>query len=1089
MDAASSRLTPMSMPSPFDYTDDSVTGPFAGMPRQGSKPRQQQPQQYPQSPLQRQPPPQVQPNSATRSNGLLGKMFRKSTSKHPKLNPMGISSKDLFGDGPRSATGLSSCSEYSASAKGMKLVRKPSALLAATLQPGLLSPTTPAMQSMVPKSTTALTFGFGADDMGEAKQSMYAPHGHRSNNSLRNVAAYTPPATSHGFGDSRLHAHWPDYSPRIKADIAKADDEAKDTAQPQPQPRSRPARLDIGTAEVPVPSAPNSPFERGMQTQTQADATGSLDALAVSSSELLEMYSEAERGVAAGAGAGAGADERSHGGGSTWRAKLSLTNVQRPETRSQRHQTFDRSSIDIAAHSRVYAESPLISVPSAAPASARGNRLGPSHGPAPLALDALLGPALDATSPSSAPPHDTSPTDACAEEMGGVNGLGNIDRDFLLTIQKNSALEARRQRRRETRRNTMSFMGVSSRNSAVGADGLSSIPSTPPAGSAARKNNSAFLASADLGADAAMSHGITKEHLTRLAQIEDPVPSPRQGPAAERGDQACKSRIGQPEVSFTTALPKSRSTVHHLIGGKPRNNRACDDVDSEDGGPLCSSKHSATPVSASARCSLIRPRPLSSDSLTYAEKPDARSKNRPDRSNGSEHAGCEGEAATLPRPCSSSVASYKRVLSELNGAVLKESIRSAAMASAADPKLPAPLESALSGYSITTPTLRSPVLASSGSSVHTRDADVTGMQFSTSTAYSSQSRPVAGMTSSGSVPPVPPLPRNITPARSNKHATMVSLPSPAVSARPGTANARTSPRPAPSNRRYRGSTSVVPSASSVQDNQSMPSFLSPSQASLSTAADAAPPPPLRPPATQMQVPQSTSAWDAESIRLQRYKIAPSPAHPDALLSVDCSARNGPDHAAYGNNAHLPPHAGFIRKLSQPDTHMHTTSHSLLSPTHSPDFMSKSVSNLVSARMSVDASKHAGDAKTNHSHVQKHGLGRLFSVASGPRKGQQPKLVPAQNHALSSPSPSNASTASSPNMPRAQQQPQQPFQQQPLSPTITSLVGDPLARRKIRDQLASSAAFDRLLEEDDGFTMAISLTPSVAGVSRKGPQPR
>ncbi|KAJ1933530.1 hypothetical protein FBU59_005997 [Linderina macrospora] len=47
--------------------------------------------------------------------------------------------------------------------------------------------------------------------------------------------------------------------------------------------------------------------------------------------------------------------------------------------------------------------------------------------------------------------------------------------------------------------------------------------------------------------------------------------------------------------------------------------------------------------------------------------------------------------------------------------------------------------------------------------------------------------------------------------------------------------------------------------------------------------------------------------------------------------------------------------------------------------------------------------------------------------------------------------------------------------------VATLVDDPLARRKIRDQLASSRAFDRLLEEDEGFTMAISLTPSNVGM--------
>ncbi|KAJ1645299.1 hypothetical protein LPJ64_003109 [Coemansia asiatica] len=1167
--SSSSRLTPTSMPSPFDYSNDGSPGSFTGMPHQPSKQ-----QQYPQSPLQRQPPPQVQSGSASRSNGLLGKMFRKSTSKHPKLNPMGISSKDFFGDGPRSANIPMSVSEYGSSPKGMKLTRKPSSISATALQPGLLIPTASSMQDMVPKSTTALTFGFNSDGIGETKRLQH--HGHYSNNSLRNPALYTPPATGHGSSGSRQQMHWPECSPLAQADIGSshvAACTATVTAKSynpdgsmQPQFRNRPTRLDISPSRKQAlsdtadpasssllhdnsaletlspstlesaPSSPGLPLDRRMQSQV--NAAGSLSALAVSSSDLMEMYGEAERNVTVGAGASFGSSERKKGGGSAWRAKLSLTNLQRPETRSQHHQSFDRSSIDIAAHSRVYSESPLISVPSVAPTSARGN---PSaHGPAPLSLDALLGSGSDSTSPQSAPPrdviqhgHEVSPSDVCVEEMDSVGSLGNIDRDFLLTIQKNSALEARRQRRRETRRNTMSFLGVSNRNSATCADNVSSIPSTPPAGSAARKNNSAFFASADLSADAHLSHGITKEHLSRLAQIDDPSPAPDTATrladvgvttqkqqqqeqqqldlqthvnataVQQRSDQGCKSRIGQPEISFTTALPKNRNAAHLLLSGKPRNNRACNDVDSDDGLPS-SNKHATTPVSASARCSMMRPRPLSSDSLTYAEQPEERSSSRSSRSNASENAGSENETVLQPRPSSSSATSQKRVLSELNGAVLKESILSAALASAAEtahvkePKLPAPLETALSTYSISTPTLRSPVLASAASSTSAQNAEAVGMQFSTSAAYSSQSRLVAGMTSSGSVPPVPPLPRNITPAKINKHTTMVSIPSPAITARPGTASAHSSPRPAASNRRYRGSTSVVPSSMSAKENQSIPSFLSPT--SHSTASDVAPPP-LRPPATQIQVSQSASEWDIESIRLQRYKMAPSSARSDLELSVDCtpsasrSSRNGPSYAAYnssdqtfslGQSSHLPLHAGFIRKLSQPDTHMHATSHPLLSPTHSPDILSKSVSNLASARMSVDTSKYSADAKGNQSHAQKHGFGRLFSAASAPRKTQQQKNISVQQHALSSPSPSNASIASSSNMPRTQQQPQQ--QLQPQSPTVKSLVDDPLARRKIRDQLASSTAFDRLLEEDD-FTMAISLTPSVAGVSRTGPRPK
>ncbi|KAJ2790912.1 hypothetical protein H4R20_006934, partial [Coemansia guatemalensis] len=235
----------------------------------------------------------TQPSGA-RSNGLLGKMFRKGPSKQPKLNPVGISSKDFFSSGPRSAPAPAP-GDYAAS-RSTKLARKLSAL-------------SPALaQSAVPAGS--LSDGDGDSEPGDQPQ----PH--------------TPSGR----------------------------DEAR---------RRRPSMLRL-------------------------DAAAPAD------------------------------DEKSSGRkrrGSLWRAKLGFTNVRRPETRRQRHQSFDSNAIDIAAHPRIFAESPLVSLPAAAPTSAL------ARSSSQLLADSLLG----------AAPHSATP----------AAGLAAIDRDFLLTIQRNSALEAR----------------------------------------------------------------------------------------------------------------------------------------------------------------------------------------------------------------------------------------------------------------------------------------------------------------------------------------------------------------------------------------------------------------------------------------------------------------------------------------------------------------------------------------------------------------------------------------------------------------------------------------------------------------------
>ncbi|KAJ1724678.1 hypothetical protein LPJ53_001106 [Coemansia erecta] len=1135
MDATGNRLTPTSMPTSLEYVIDGPPGSYIDMTR---SPHKNAHYQYPQTPLQQQPPPQVIPNSGSRPNGLLGKMFRKSTTKHPKLNPVGISSKDFFGDGPRSAITPASTSELGASPKGVRLTRKLSALPATESQ--LASQSLAAtMQSIVPRSATALTFGLGANGNADSR------HGEttsRFSGSFRDAAPFTPPPTGEGFGDAKQYGQRQRFDRSLphmsggNGNNTSTDAQVPAAFNDQSQ-RIRPSRLNLTPMDISEPPArhtethpsvpgsvspavsdlssisPKSQF--AAQTRKLNDSDDDpLRAPIVSHSDLMNMYDEAERGLTAG--------ERKKGG-SMWRAKLSFTNVRRPETRSQRHQSFDSNSVDIATHSRVYSESPLVSVPSAAPSSARGNSPGTGTIPAPFSLDALLGAASESMSLRSAPPRENmeyggvdGSRDASSEDIARVGSLGNIDKDFLLTIQRNSALEARRQRRRETRRNTMSFLGMSKRDDSADAENLSAMPSTPPAGSAARKNNSAFIASTDTSSGAVMPHGITREHLSRLAQIEDP---PATYASVESVGNACPENLDvssehteiPPKQLETPSVNRRKHELPEICYSRPSldafsrpdasaRQSSDEDIDMIDG-PVHSNKHATAPSSTLPK----KPRPLSSDSLTYAEQPAAGSNPRLGSSSGEE------DTPTVTQgPPSSGASTQKTLLSELGDAVLKESIASAALSSTiasdpstanAPPKQPSPPGSSVSPRSVTTATLRSPVLVSSTSSSPDRsgDTDTVSMQFSTSATYSSPTRTTAASTTTGSVPPVPPLPRGI-PSKSHKHITMVSIPSPAIPTRPGTANPHNSPRLTSNSRRYRGSTSVVPSTTttSAGDTESVPLFLPPvptAAASVSAsnaipANSALPPPPLRPPASQVNVALSDSGWDAESIRLQRYRMGPSLGRSNTNLTVDCTPVSSPPRFNGDHGSNPPRYAGyqpsamnFTRKLSHPDTNIQTTSHALLSPTHSPDILSKSVSNLASVRMSVDASKRGSEGgSANSGHTHKHGISRLFSVTPSSRKSQQTKQPLVQNQALSSPNPSNASNNSS-NSTLSRPQ------QSPASPTVTSLVGDPFARRKIRDQLASSAAFDRLLEEDDQFTMAISLTPSVAGVSRGSQKPR
>ncbi|KAJ2710471.1 hypothetical protein H4R19_003731, partial [Coemansia spiralis] len=283
------------------------------------------------------PPPLVLASSSqqrlgpARAGGLLN-IFRRGPPKHPKLNPVGISSKDFFAREPVSAPLPASGLASAPVGRGAKLTRRLSAVSPAP--PRAASP-----QSMTPMTATATIFSVAASEC---------------------------------FSDS----------------------------------------------DVP-----------------QARASGLAQSAAWASGD--EASGDRKRR------------------GSLWRAKLGFTNTRRPESRQQRYQSFDCNAVDIAAHPRMFPESPLVSLPTAAPATAHSRTSNQRL------ADTLLEAGIDiaarhSTAPST-PGHQHGLAAGSPEDVGG---LATIDRDFLLTIQRNSALEARRQRRRETRRSTMSVLAA-----------------------------------------------------------------------------------------------------------------------------------------------------------------------------------------------------------------------------------------------------------------------------------------------------------------------------------------------------------------------------------------------------------------------------------------------------------------------------------------------------------------------------------------------------------------------------------------------------------------------------------------------------
>ncbi|KAJ2849632.1 hypothetical protein IWW36_002495 [Coemansia brasiliensis] len=785
-------------------------------------------------------------------------MFRKGPPKHPKLNPVGISSKDYFANEPMSAPAQPNMSTQRSSSKSTKLARKLSALSPPISQ-------TASPQSLTPQSAAASAFPAAA-------------HECFSDSDMDRIMS-SPPATASQFRHPRFHQPIHDLSEKEGSSPA-----GSTVSHPR---RQRPSRLNLSQDAPASAVNPKTP--------------------PVSENDNSEKES--------------GGDRKRRG--SLWRTKLSFTNVRRPETRRQRHQSFDSNAVDIAAHPRLYSESPLVSLPVAAPATAHGRSTESSNQ---LLADALVEAGIDISGPRSAAAGSLaysgfgSALDASADDM---SSLSAIDKDFLLTIQRNSALEARRQRRRETRRSTLSFLA-----SADGHRGTS-FPTGPPPAIPAQQPTVSKHENPRNGTSCSQSHAGEQ----RSAPAQD-----HHQPASQTADSAsatdeCQTTVSEPSVTAGD----------------------------------CSNDATVT--------SPKKPRPTSADSLTFADA-QAPSSSRSARSSMDEL-----------RPGAS--ASPQRVaLSQISEAVVKESISRAALAlSATEPN------SALNiGHSGTT------------------------LPVSTAVAAAADT----------CVPPVPPLPQHIV-SQSRKPVSL-DPPHPLGSARPGTARAHNSPRMVPDSRKYRGSTSVMPSTLHLED-RAPPSSLD--MALLMSASS-------KNHSLQAEDTYAVDSIDAQAAKLQRYCIASTTADLSSAPTSDDTSALGLEKPSaettqdYGMT--------FARKFSHPDAELHS---SILPLDTSSTLLSKSATNLH-IRMSMDSRTTFKDASASVTN-SKHGLNRIFSPVIPSRKNP---------HADSTPPPT--------------------------SPTVASLVGDPLARRKIRDQLASSKAFDRLLEEDDEFTMAISLTPTVAG---------
>ncbi|KAI8322034.1 hypothetical protein GQ54DRAFT_165523 [Martensiomyces pterosporus] len=1024
MDFEAARLTPASIPSSLDRNNSSSSvASYADGAALSSRQQQQQ---------------QQQPSSSGRPAGFLGKMFRKGPPKHPKLKPMGISSKDFFAqeEAEPSATPLSS-TEYYASAKGVKLSRKLSALSsfapnsppktgsgASAAASPVLTAARVSSQSSSPLIQPKARAAEGCVDELVALPTPFPQPSHLYHQAPAQQQQRREMSPSHSTTTTNSGSD--DGAPAGESATPLSSDSSSSRSSSQFH-RWRPERLKIdappnhshasigsqANTRSPLVSAPS------FQSSHHAISRQSPPRSAIAPSSPPMMHGDHAGGSSRGIAAG---ERRKRG--SLWRAKLSFTNLRRPESRRQRHQSFDQSAIDITAHPRVYAESPLVSVPSAAPVSSRG-RSATKGEPADVTFaDIMHGISSKAENPASP---DASGSADMVTEMVSVANLGNIDKDFLLTIQRNSALEARRQRRRETRRNTMSFLGTSAASACE-----QSWAKSPTSTVAARKNQSVLVA--PLGTHAAEMH----TQLSRFAP--PPIDSPTaacQAPLHYSKD-ACDlgESTGRGSVPASPSMHAAKEGGGHagVLGSAAQRDRRIVD-DGEIGGHRCSANGAPTSPRS-------RPPPAAASQPVRGAQGAAAS--------GPIHGSSRHAAA--PSTAADSVCGASQAPGSSAGSSVGNAEGSNQGVHQRDHAVP--LGSASSRKFAFSAAIDAPKMRSPGA-----------LQLSTSTHRGSGSAATYE-----EVPPVPPLPQHVISRNRQSHSMDPARLSPA-SSRPSTASGRDASRHAPlSAHAYDDSATPVDlyhagdrhSSSKPPPSPMLPSSLLPS--SLPQAA--------------IGGGHGTSGWNAEVHKLHQYRMSPPSGHPKlgiitniaspiastlsmnsgsatAVSDTSDPAAHQSIHSVMYSSATQPRYqhqqrpalATGIRKFSQPNATLQDASQPLLSPIQSPDIMSKSASNLH-FRISVDS-------KTP-------GIGRLFSPTTPSRR------MPLARHRSAH---DDASGIDYHGMPKSAHHD---------LPVVASLVGDPMARRKIRDQLASSRAFDKLLEEDGEFTMAISLTPTVAG---------
>ncbi|KAJ1798264.1 hypothetical protein LPJ59_002611 [Coemansia sp. RSA 2399] len=957
---------------------------------------------------QNQQPPfllqqQQQPVGVNRPNGLLSKMFRKGPSKAPKLNPVGISSKDYFADGPPPSAPIPILPTEGGSVltKSAKLTRKLSGVSPALSQSVSLLSAVATPHSLTPKSTNAPgVTSFSYDGIHEPGDMGASTH-----------TLNTPPTSSDNQRPPPPGQNRPER--QISPGPSMAQSPPRPPSRPTLDPQSPNARVPSGSKQSSPSSETlsySSPKSLGSSAIPSEDASPNYPANSSMMSDAPVLHPatalESEKY------SGTQAPEERKRRGSLWRTKLGFTNIRRPDTRRQRHQSYDKNAVDIAAHPQMYEESPLTSVPSAAPATSHGQGIDARESPP--SFEALLG---SKTSFASLGQGNVvsglAQTDEGSDDMSSVGNLGTIDKDFLLTIQRNSALEARRQRRRDTRRNTLSFLGTGDKSvfsERIALDlsshpplQLGALPALPSSAAASTtcapvslapqgsgdggKSSLSEIRHGDKGSATCLDH---HPHISEAAKIAT--------------DQQTSTSICTAASVCSNGNNGSKQNRHSIGGSISRRSagRLSFSAKSEnppslkrDDGPRGSIRRSTMPSN-----SLKKPRPLSSDSLTYSETP-VDSSSRPSSSDGD-------------RQRQEPVALHRKTLSEAGGAFMKKKSRHL---------------DTLENMPGSLPAVR-------------RDANCIDLP-----------------------PPVPPLPLNSVLQAHNQNARQTAK-SPPSSLRSVGASDGDTPRYSLSSRKYRNPISTLPPALSIsprdtqRSSQTAP-MLSPAPADGAGATNT-PPNHYRQHVHGHDI-QDNSDWDAaQAAGLYQYRISASGQGRAEPTKRDWLPIYHPQSVS---------HANYSRKFSHPDAELQSSSNPPYSPVGSPDILSKSASNLA-MRLSMDGGK---PNRINNSRGHKHGISKFFSVAPSNRKAQQQKNLPG--HGFMSPMPNNKPASS-------QHQPEQIiYTDPPTSPVVSSLVGDPLARRRIRDQLASSMAFDRLLEEDDEFTMAISLTPTVAGASQ------